>query len=238
MLFVLLLVACRNQLVKQYEKPEHLIVEKAAPQAASDSLVSIYRVQLNREMNEVIALAGQPMLREGDQSPLGNFVCDALKFSANTTFPQNTTDVVLVNRGGLRNNLPKGNITVSNIFELMPFENQLVMLSLKGSVLQKGLSVIVQKRHAYAGLKITVKGNAVLNCTINGSPIDPEKNYTIVTSDYLANAGDNFGFLKQHNWQLVSEVKIRDAIIAYCRYLNSQNKTIEPYTDERLIDTN
>jgi len=238
LLAVLLLAACRNQWLKQYEQPERLVVERATPQTASDSLVNIYRQQLNREMSDVIASSGHALLREGDQSPLGNFVCDALKYAAAKTFPENATNLVLVNRGGLRNNLPKGNITVGNVFELMPFENLMVMLSVKGKVLQKGLSTIVQKRHAYAGLQITVKGNTVVNCLVNGETIDPDKNYTIVTSDYLANAGDNFDFLQERNWLHSSEVKIRDAIIAYCRQLTQENKTIEPYTDDRLIDTN
>ena len=70
--------------------------------------------------------------------------------------------------------------------------------------------------------------------TLNNIPIHQDTVYTILTSDYLANGGDNFSFLKNSIELKFLNLKIRDALIEYCKLLTSQNKTLKPYTDDRF----
>ena len=69
---------------------------------------------------------------------------------------------------------------------------------------------------------------------IDNKPLEKLKIYTLVTSDYLLNGGDNFMFLKESTSVIYSGKRIRDAIIDYCTYLTKNNKQVKPYTDERL----
>ena len=141
---------------------------------------------------------------------------------------------VFIYRGGLRVNLPKGDIKVVNIFELMPFDNDLILVKIKGEKLLEGVQTIIEKKHSFSGLKIRVENDILMEATINYSLIDKEKIYTIVTSDYLANGGDNFLFLKDPVGFEKSKLKIREAIINYCIFLTENKKQIVPYTDGRL----
>jgi len=139
-----------------------------------------------------------------------------------------------MNRGGLRVNLPKGDIKVINIFELMPFENDLILVKISGEKLLEGVATILEKKHAFLGLRIKAEKNKIPEVTINNVAIDKTKIYTVVTSDYLAYGGDNFIFFKALVVMEKSNLKIRDAIIKYCNYLTESKKQIIPYTDGRL----
>ena len=149
-------------------------------------------------------------------------------------FKNANIDVVILNRGGLRVNLPKGDIKVINIFELMPFENELVLVKISGEKLLDGINNIAEKKHPFLGLKLKIENNKVKDAQVNSAEIDKTKIYTIITSDYLAAGGDNFLFLKAPFEIQKSNLKIRDAIIEYCIYLSENKKQIIPYTDGRF----
>jgi 2',3'-cyclic-nucleotide 2'-phosphodiesterase (5'-nucleotidase family) len=231
-----LLLGCSNHYTKQKEDFSHFSLKDAKAQSRSDSLINGYRQLLSSEMSKTIAISLDVLTRDNSQSTLGNFVCDALKYAGEKEF-STSVNIVLVNRGGLRNNLPKGEITVGSVFELMPFENQMILLNIRGSKLIEGLKTIIAKRHSYVGLNLVVSRDSLVGATIGGKPISENEVYTLVTSDYLANGGDSFSFLAQPIASRLSDLKIRDAIIAYCLYLSKNNQFIKPYTDERLVET-
>ena len=139
-----------------------------------------------------------------------------------------------MNRGGLRVNLPKGEIKVLNIFELMPFENELVLVKISGEKLFDCINYLAEKKHPYLGLQLKIENGNIKEAKIKNDEIDKSKTYTIITSDYLASGGDNFVFLKEPIELKKSNLKIRDAIIEYCIYLSENKKQIIPYTDGRF----
>ncbi|MCW3077459.1 MAG: 5-Nucleotidase domain protein [Bacteroidetes bacterium] len=228
------LTACRTHYAKQNQKFEHFSLKEKSLQKVSEDSVSRFKKKVEMETARVIGLASGDLTKDGNETTLGNFVCDALKFNAVLQFPAERIDVVIVNRGGLRANIAKGEIKVLSIFELMPFENELVMVKITGESLTKFLPMVVEKKHSFLGLKIKMKDNAVVSALAGDSIIDKARIYNVVTSDYLANGGDNFFFLKEGKGILNSNLKIRDAIIGYCESLMRDHKSIDPYTDERL----
>jgi 2',3'-cyclic-nucleotide 2'-phosphodiesterase (5'-nucleotidase family) len=221
--------------VKQ-ETFNHYSLKEKTGQKAGDSIVSPYREKLSGEMNKVVAVSYRELTKDNSQSMLGNFVCDALKYSGDIDF-KTRADLVLANRGGFRSNLPKGDITAGNIFEMVPFDNHMVLVKVSGEKLLSGLKTIVSKRHSYLGLKLVLKKDSILDVKLNGKPIEPTAMYTIITSDFLANGGDNFNFLANPLEIRVSDLLFRDAIIKYCLSLTAGNEQIIPYTDDRLRET-
>ncbi len=194
--------------------------------------ITPYKQKVDSITNSVIAYAEGVFNKEGDNYSLGNFSCDGIYYMATLhyKFPIN---IVLLNKGGLRVNLPKGEIKTSNLFELMPFENELVLCKLKGKYLLEGSKILIDKKAAFYGMKIN--GDVTnYKITLNNIPIHQDTVYTILTSDYLANGGDNFSFLKNSIELKFLNLKIRDALIEYCKLLTSQNKTLKPYTDDRF----
>ena len=234
-LLLFLFSSCSKHYLKQKENFTHYAIKDSAVESASTkNIISAYKTKMEGETEKVIATSTDILTRNGDESTLGNFVCDALKFAADSLFTCDKPDIIIVNRGGLRAELPKGNVIVSNIFELMPFENEMVLTKISGEKLESFLVLFENKKHPFFGAKIRITNDKVMEFLIDNKPLEKSKTYTLVTSDYLLNGGDNFTFLKESTSVIYSGKKIRDAIIDYCIYLTKNSKQIVPYIDERL----
>ncbi len=195
-----------------------------------------YKNQLDAEMNKVIGystvdLTKQPMLPE---SLMGNFFADATLHQSKKLIP--TIDFAIPStKGGLRNEIAKGDITVSNVFELMPFENELVLFTLKGEDVFKLLTFIARTNgQPVSGLRMTINDGKPENIIINGKSFDISQHYQVLTSDYLASGGDGtVGFAKPIKKQVLN-FKIRDALLKEVNELQAAGKTINAKLDGRI----
>ena len=226
-------VNCHKHYYKQKEEYKHYsLKEQSNKNNTSDSLLR-FKLKVDAETGKVIAIAADEFTKEGAETTLGNFVCDALLYAGKIEF-KTEPDIIILNRGGLRINLPKGEIKVSTIFELMPFENEMVIITVLGEKLIQGLPTFLEKKHPFYGMKVKMEKNRTVSVLINGTKIDAAKSYVILTSDYLANGGDNISFLKEPLSIKLSSLKIRDAIINYCLHLTENKKQLIPYIDGRF----
>lgn len=216
--------------------------------SATASILNPFKDSLDRIMNEVISISDTAMPKERDrlETLLGNFVADVVFYEACPLnrnpylAAQNTEvicpDLVLLNTGGLRSSLPKGNITRGNIFELMPFDNEIVIVTLSGKETWNMLRYIAASGgQPVAGLQMGItsekKPGKIL---IKGMPFDSTRNYRVATSDYLANGGDKMDFFKKPVSTYVPGLKIRDALLQYCIEEKKNGKKIGGRTDGRL----
>ena len=148
-LSLLIFSGCSKSYLNQKADFTHYSFSPHTTSAPARVTIAEYKVKINAEPEKVIGTSTDVLIKEGDESTLGNFVCDALKYSAEKEFNNLPVDVVLLNRGGLRANLPKGDIKVINIFELMPFENDLILVKISGQKLLEGLQIVFEKRHPF-----------------------------------------------------------------------------------------
>ena len=230
-----LLCSCNRHYVNHKQDFNHYSLKETEQKKVFTDSIFRFKSKVEAETGRVLATSTGELTKDGDVCTLGNFTCDALKFVAESKFADLKVDAVIVNRGGLRANLPMGEIKVLNIFELMPFENEMVVLNIAGKYLKQVLNLIIEKRHPFLGMQISnVKDKQNPVFTIGGKEIKHEKIYTVITSDYLFTGGDNFVFFKNAESAKITNIKIRDAIITYCDYITSINKKITPYKDERL----
>jgi 2',3'-cyclic-nucleotide 2'-phosphodiesterase (5'-nucleotidase family) len=196
-----------------------------------------YKESMAADMNTVVAVSETAMERGVPESKLGNFFSDALFDLANAKFKTGDglpIDFAFFNTGGLRASLPKGNITKANVFELMPFENELVVLKLNGTLANKLFNYISNKGGIpVSHLRMNLKGAAPFNVTINGLPYDSTKNYNALTSDYLANGGDQLFFLTEAKVERLNQ-RMRDALIQYMQERNKQGERISAQLDNRI----
>lgn len=234
LLFVLILSACKTTYILDRKEATHQEIKYNEADRKFDSLIKPYKLSLSQKMDQSLVLCSDNLTKDGDEMTIGNFMCDAIKWAYDSINKQNTKALVLMNRGGIRTNLNKGMITVSSIYELMPFENEIELVEIKGSELKSIIKSIIEKKHAFLGLKIQVSKDSVVNSTIDGKSIENEQIYQLITSDFLVSGGDNFTFGQGKISSVKPDLKIRDALILYCLHLNCTNKTIIPYTDGRL----
>jgi 2',3'-cyclic-nucleotide 2'-phosphodiesterase (5'-nucleotidase family) len=195
-----------------------------------------YSNTVNSTMNDVVGIAEISMDKKQPESALGNFMVDAFFIMAAEKY-NTKVDVALLNFGGMRlTQLPAGNVTTGKIFELMPFDNLLILQKLKGDVLQQLLDLTAERGGwPVAGITMQIKNKKAVNVLIAGKPIDANTIYTTVNSDFIANGGDNADMLKSIP-QITNGYLMRDAILDYIKKLKSQGKNIKANIENRVTN--
>ena len=170
-------------------------------------------------------------------STLSNMFADATYEMSNPVFNKmsgENIDIVLLNNGGIRSIISKGNISEKTAFELMPFENSIVVLELSGLSIIKMIDYLrkVKLQHPISGLQITLNNDYSVNeVKINGVSIENEKKYYVATTDYLLEGGDKMYFLAETTKTTDINYKMRDILIDYFKKYD----TIKLKSDNRFI---
>ncbi|HTM97729.1 MAG TPA: 5'-nucleotidase [Pedobacter sp.] len=232
-----LLSACGTQYaITKSNREEYSINDKISVDSSIVKAYLPYKLKLDQEMNKVIGNTEVLLTKTSElpESVLGNFFADAVFDQAKKIEP-NIDFVFPTTKGGLRNDIPKGPITVSGIFELMPFENQLVLFKLKGSDVLKVLKFIASANgQPVAGLRMKITDKNPENIYINGKPFDVEQTYLVLTSDYIGNGGDDSnGFgnpISRKNIGLL----VRDALLKEVAEIELAGKKINAKIDGRI----
>lgn len=235
--FVLLLSSCAiHHQVSKTNRINYSIGQKVAGDSAVIKTYQPYKLQLDAEMSRVIGYTAVDLTSRSTlpESVLGNFFADAVAVQAKKIVP-NIDLVFPTTKGGLRNDIAKGNITVSNIFELMPFENQLVLFELNGSDTYKVIKFIAATNgQPVAGLTMNIKDKQPESIMINGKPFDVNKTYTVLTSDYIASGGDDAeGFASPISRKNIG-LMVRDALLREVADLQAAGKNINTKLDGRI----
>jgi 2',3'-cyclic-nucleotide 2'-phosphodiesterase (5'-nucleotidase family) len=229
-LFSVILSACTAHYKVSEAKPSHYELKSAKNDSAALLSALPYKQKLDIEMKKAVAYSDSALTREGFETSLGNFVMMATEEYITTNKKELAGNcVIMINRGGLRNNLPKGEITKGNIFELMPFDNEIVILKLSGQKLFDAIKAMLkEKKLVSLNLSMKIRIDAPEDIQVNGKPFDISKDFYVITSDYLAMGGDNCSFFgKPISYEDTNE-KLRDAIMLYCENLTKNNKHIQP----------
>ncbi len=209
--------------------------------AIDSSLVIIlepYKSVINIEMNEIIGYSETAIIKNLPEGPLGNFVCDALLYMCNKYYSENEEkfDVSLFNNGGLREALPKGVITVGDVYRTLPFENKVVIITLTGEVFLKLVNYIIKSGGVpFSGMRIVANQLNLETLTIGASPFDAENVYRVITSDFLVYSDREKEFFSNYIDIKELDVKIRDIIIDYLREQTRDGNNIHPKIDGRLL---
>ncbi len=233
LLFLLALSACKTRYSVSKKEAQHQSLKSASSSVKFDSIISPYSKILGNEMQKELVMCNGELTKDGHEMTLGNFVCDAVKWAYDSIAKAKQNVILLMNRGGLRTSINKGIVTVNSIFELMPFDNEIEVVTIKGIELESIIKAIIEKKHAFLGMKIR-KSSEGIAAAIDLQSIKSNNDYVMVTSDFLANGGDGFTFGKKALSSNKLNMKVRDAIIFYCMHLKYIGKTISPYKDGRL----
>lgn len=230
-LFSVILSACTPHFHVSEIKPTRYELKGLKNDSAALLSILPYKQELDREMKQVIAYSDSALTRDGFESSLGNFVLRASQeFIITNKRSISDSCIIILNRGGLRNNLPKGEITKGNIFELMPFDNELVILKISGQKLFECITAMLREKKLIArNLAMKIRHEAPEDILVFGKPFDISKDHYVVTTDYLAMGGDNCSFFGKPVSFENTTIKLRDAIISYCAYLTKNNIHIKPY---------
>lgn len=205
---------------------------------STETFIQPYKESLDAEMNEVLVYSEKAMIKGTPESELGNFVADLSLKVISEKFPEANIDFCLLNNGGLRTSLPQGAITRGKIFELMPFDNELVIVTLKKFEMYNIESYLYNSGgQPVSGKNFVLKDGSIENVNVTEMLEDAflsKETVRILTTDYLANGGDKMDFflnpIKIENTQL----KLRDAIIYHCINEHEKGNKITSALDGRI----
>ncbi|MFN0190335.1 MAG: 5'-nucleotidase C-terminal domain-containing protein [Bacteroidia bacterium] len=238
---LVLFISCKSQETKyQTKTSQYTFKGDSTHHNGSPALAFIepYRDSLNKNMNFPLVYATQALTKELPEGNLGNYCADASLRQAIIKCNQlnlELPDFCFLNHGGLRASLPQGIITIGNVFELMPFENELVYLKVSSATVDSILKWIAIKGGApIAGIKFQINNKKAEEVNIQNQPKKSELHYKIITSDYLANGGDGLYFLKQEK-PISLGIKVRDAFIQDLQNIGNRKDSLSVQKDGRLI---
>lgn len=210
--------------------------------AASDSVEAFlhpYSKRLNQVLDSTLAYAPKK-ISKGDgeyNTTAGNLLADIMLSETQPIFESRTgkdIDFVLFNHGGIRSILSKGKVSARNAYEVMPFENTVAVVALKGSSVHGLVSYLVRTKRAHpiSGMQVILNRNGSLkSATIQGKPIDDSRVYYVATSNYLVSGGDNMIFFKEALEVFETDYKIRNMLIDYFGKVD----TLNPKIDDRFV---
>jgi 2',3'-cyclic-nucleotide 2'-phosphodiesterase (5'-nucleotidase family) len=244
-LFFLLLIgsSCKERpFHKNSSKSETLpISEHLSLDDSIEHYITPFRTHLNKTLDSTLAFAPETYSKkDGDlNTAIGNFMADVVYELGNPIFKSRSTfdiDGVLLNHGGIRSVISKGPISARTAFEVMPFENSIVVAALKKEQMTELLAYLKSqnKAHPIANMEVVLgASNQIKSFKVNSKPLE-DKTYYIATSDYLANGGDSMDFFIKADTIYNTNYKIRNALIDYFNKVD----TIKPKIDKRFIKVN
>ena len=220
----------------------HLDSLITTPSSASvEAMIKPYREKVKADMTEVLCRSMEALYGGRPESPLTNYFADLTLEESNRfcaeKYPKIKMDVSMINRGGLRTPLPKGEITTMTMFEMMPFENEIVFVKLKGDVMLEFVNHLAARGgEGVAGLRFGIKDDKAIQPEIGGKPLNKDQSYWLVTSDYIANGGDGSEILSKSIDRIDTGLKARDMFIQFFRRVGKEGKTVTAKTDGRVYD--
>jgi len=213
----------KERLDKKLKSSKYIKIEKRKdlkldPDKKLENYLKPYRTSLKKKTEEVIADLKIDLTKSGSSSSLGRFASQVILEKARL-YSKLPVDFAVLNSGGLRKPLYKGELKVKDIYELMPFDNHVVVVSVKGSEVKKMCKEIIRhKGLPMANISITTGETNGDTCKVGNKTINIKKDYLVATINYLYKVGEGVPSLK--NGKIVKNMTnrlFRDAIIEYVK---------------------
>ena len=233
----LVLMGCKTPLgvTNVHTEKNIFITSQLEDDLGINAAILPYKKELEGKMNAKISHTNVELDKSGDNSNLGNLLADYTFEGAEEWARKNnqpSIDAAVINIGGIRTIIPKGDILTKQIYEVMPFENEIVIVKMNGKDVEGLFDYYLktQKNNPVSHLVIETDNDKISKKLINGKSIDYNKVYYIATSDYLAMGGDNMFFFGKGQ-SISTGIKMRDLFIEKFK----QNPEISTPNDVRLI---
>jgi 2',3'-cyclic-nucleotide 2'-phosphodiesterase (5'-nucleotidase family) len=173
-----------------------------------DSIISPFRTTLAEEMEVVIAIADQEFIKGRPNGSLNNWSADAVLASQRFRLDIRIPTFCLLNFGGLRNPISKGEVTLGDLYRLMPFDNEIVCVELPISSIED-----IEKYLKLSGGE-PIAGARLVDGKLRIDDFDVHsESVLVVTSDYLFNGGDKMTFFENSISKFDTGILLRDALI-------------------------
>ncbi len=217
-LALLLFSACRTTYFASRTQVAYERISEAHIESDDEvnHLLAPYRQKMNAKMDKEIGYLDTILIKERPESSIGNWLADMLLEEAQRNSPD-SIDFAVQNYGGIRvTSLASGPITIGDVYEVMPFDNMISILTADGRGVQEFMDHMAKGRGwpISRGIQYKIKNGKAIEVMSNGRVLEPYKTYRFAVPDYIAGGGSGSFFLKRHQRQDLN-LLIRDAFITH-----------------------
>ncbi len=226
-----IVASCKKEYIAQsrIEGSQIGITDSLTPEAPIEEFIKPYRDHIKNDLDSILAYSPVDMSDlDGEfETIIGNMVADMLMEQASPVFEERTgkkIDFCLVNHGGIRADIAKGPVRKRTAYEVLPFENNIVVVELTAEKVGDLITYLskAKRAHPIAGMTLALNTDySVREVLIDGAPLDPAKTYNVLTNDYLQNGGDGMLFFKDPIKLHTLDYKVRNALIDYFAKIDS-----------------
>ena len=186
-------------------------------------------------VKESVGYCPTGLVRSGAESQLGDWAADILLAGAEKESGKKM-DISILNHGGIRIDMPQGDVLMDDLMSMFPFKNYLSYFTMKGSEVRALLASSARRIPVVGGVRVTVKDGELLEVLVGDEPLDDDATYNVASIDFLVTGGDNIFSGRQLDDLVVSDLLIFDVILARVRELTAAGLPIEQELDGRVTD--
>ena len=233
--------ACRSHYEVAGIQRSRIIIDSRydkQPDAQAMEFLKPYKHVVDSVMGPVVGESARYMTAERPEGTLSNLLSDIMVWAAKDY--NETADFGVYNMGGVRADLPKGTITYGDVLNIAPFENKIAFTTLNGEAvteLFKQMASVGGEGVSHAVRLVITEDGQLISATVNGEPVDPQREYRIATIDYLLGGTDKMdAFKKSMNVNAPKEASnnSRFIIMNYFRELAKEGKLVDAQIEGRI----
>lgn len=208
------------------------------PDAGAAAFLAPFKQKVDSIMGPVVGRSARYMTAERPEGTLSNLLADILVWGAKAYGEEPAFGVY--NMGGVRADLPKGVITYGDVLDIAPFENKIAFATLSGAEVLElfgEMASVGGEGVSHAVRLVITKDGRLVSATLNGEPIDPERDYRLTTIDYLLGGTDKMTTFKKArnvNAPQAKENNSRFIIMDYFREKAAQGQEVDSQIEGRI----
>ena len=188
-----------------------------------------------KRLKQVIGYSSEEMLRGGVNTKLSNWIVDHLREDVQR-LTSRRCDVGIINKGGIRVDLPQGDVIMDDMVSMLPFRNYLCYVALKGKDLKALFDTLAAGgMQPVSGVKVVVSDNKVESLLVGGEPVDDDQVYGVATIDFLLDGGDRINVAKNALEVIITDKMVIDSMLPYAMSYAQRGENIEYFTDDRIV---
>ena len=219
----------------KYIAPDGKVYKKNSAVAKTARVVLDAQPEMAR-VKDVIGYSTEAMVVSYPESALSNWFVDLL-MSKVADLSGKKVDVGVGNFGGIRTDMPEGDIILDDMLSMFPFKNQLVYLEHSGKQIRKILEEMAAGRfQVLGGVRVVAEDGKLVSVEIGGEPLDDDRIYGMATISFLLAGGDGLSLADNAlSMTVFEDVDIIDAVLEYVYAQTAAGKPIEYKADGRVV---
>ena len=233
--------SCRSHYEVASVQRTRIIVDSrydAQPDGAAADFLKPYKHMVDSAMGPVVGRSAKYMTAQRPEGTLSNLLADIMVWAAKDYGEQ--ADLGVYNMGGVRADLPKGDVTYGDVLDIAPFENKIAFTTLSGSDLMalfRQMAAVGGEGVSHSVRLVITADEQLVSATVGGQPVDPARDYRIVTIDYLLGGNDKLDAFKRGrnvNSPQEESNNSRYVIMNFFREMSKQGRLVDAEIEGRI----